>query len=268
MGRQIIALLTDFGMKDPYVSAMKAVIKSINPNVDIIDISHDVESFNIFQASFVLAGAAKFFPRGAVFVVVVDPGVGTSRRALVARTCADRVYVAPDNGVLTLVMDREGLCEAYEITNENFMLKPVSKTFHGRDVFAPVAAYITLGVPLSFFGRKLGASGIKRIKVFKPKYMSREVIGSLIHFDKFGNAITNIEADMVEWLDIGDQVKVIIDDKLRLSVKYVESFGYVGEGETALIKDSFGLLELVVNKGSAKDKYGLKLGSEIVVSKV
>ncbi len=268
MGKQIIALLTDFGMKDPYVSAMKAVIKSINPNVDIIDISHDVESFSIFQASFVLAGASKFFPKGAVFVVVIDPGVGTSRRALIAKTCADKVYVAPDNGVLTLVIDQEGLCEAYEIMNENFMLKPVSKTFHGRDVFAPIAAYITLGVPLSFFGRKLSANSIKRIKVLKPKYMSHEVIGSLIHFDKFGNAITNIEADMVEWLDVGDQVKIIINDKLKLSLKYVESFGYVGEGEAALIKDSFGLLELVVNKGSAKDKYRLKLGSKIVVSKV
>jgi len=268
MGKQIIALLTDFGMKDPYVSAMKAVIKSINPNVDVVDISHDVESFSIFQASFILAGVAKFFPRGTVFVVVIDPGVGTSRRALIVRTCADKVYVAPDNGVLTLIIDQEGLCEAYEITNENFMLKPVSKTFHGRDVFAPAAAYITLGVPLSLFGRKLSASSIKRIKVLKPKYLSNEVVGSLIHFDKFGNAITNIEADMVKWLNIGDQVKIIIDDRLRLSLKYVESFGYVGEGETALIKDSFGLLELVVNKGSAKDKYRLKLGSKIIVSKV
>ncbi len=268
MRKPIIALLTDFGVKDPYVSAMKAVIKSINPYVEIIDISHDVESFDILQASFILAGAARLFPKETVFVVVVDPGVGTSRRALISKACSGRVYIAPDNGVLTLIMDRERFCEVYEISNENFMLKPVSRTFHGRDVFAPVAAYVTLGVPLSFFGKRLSVNNVERISILKPEYKFDEVVGALIYFDKFGNAITNIEADMVKWLNIGDQVEVSVAGKLKLIVKYVESFGHVREGEAALIKDSFGLLELVVNKGSARDKYGLKLGSEIVINKV
>ncbi len=265
--RPLIVLLTDFGVRDPYVPIMKAVIESINPEAKVIDMVHDVESFNIMQAAFILSVSTRYFPRGTVFVVVVDPGVGTSRRAIVMKTCDGKFFVAPDNGVLSPIISSENLCEIREITNENFMLKPISGTFHGRDVFAPVAAYITLGTPLHLFGPEIKVDDVIKINMPKPSYHGNYVQGAIVYFDKFGNAITNIEVKNVRWLRPSSKVKVIVKRE-KFITKFVKSFGYVGEGETALIEDSFGLLELVVNRGSAKDRYGLKYGYEIIVERV
>ena len=265
--RRIIGLLTDFGLKDPYVAIMKAVILNINPNVEIIDISHEVEKFNIAEASFILAASLKYFPRGTVFVVVVDPGVGSSRRALIIQT-KNFTFIGPDNGVLVPAAIKDGIKNLYEILNKNFFLKPLSSTFHGRDIFAPVAAYLTLGTPPEILGRKINLNSIVKPSWAKSKISKNKVEGYFVYFDGFGNASTNIPADEVPWLKYGMRIRVNIHDKASLIIRFLRAYSEVEEGETLLITNSFGFLELAVNKGSARRKYNLKYGDKVTIEKL
>ena len=265
--RKIIGLLTDFGLKDPYVAIMKAVILNINPSVEVIDISHEVEKFNIAEASFILAASLKYFPRGTVFVVVVDPGVGSSRRALIIQT-KNFTFIGPDNGVLIPAAIKDGIKNLYEILNKNFFLKPLSSTFHGRDIFAPVAAYLTLGTPPEILGRKIDLNSIVKPSWARSKISKNKVEGYFVYFDGFGNASTNIPADEVPWLKYGIRVRVNIHDKASLIIRFLRAYSEVEEGETLLVTNSFGFLELAVNKGSARRKYNLKYGDKVTIEKL
>ena len=190
--KSIISLLTDFGAHDYFVGAMKAVILSINPHAQIVDITHEIPPQDVEAAAFNLLACYQDFPAGTIHVGVVDPGVGSSRRAIVVE-CADQLFVGPDNGLFSWICEREGKYSARDLTNESFYCRPISKTFHGRDVFASVAAHLSNGLPTEECGAPV--SDVIRLDSFEPKATSDGIEGRIIHIDRFGNCITNLTAE-------------------------------------------------------------------------
>jgi S-adenosylmethionine hydrolase len=188
----IITLLTDFGTQDYFVAAMKGVILSLNPAVQIVDITHEVPPQDIEAAAFNLLACYRDFPSGTIHVAVVDPGVGSSRRAIVIE-CANQLFVGPDNGLFSWICEREGKHKARHVTNEAFLREHVSTTFHGRDVFAPIAAHLSHGTAPD----ELGALVLNMVSLdgLDPKVTNDGVEGRIIHIDRFGNCITNLTAD-------------------------------------------------------------------------
>jgi len=252
--RPIIALLTDFGNKDGFVGAVKGVIKSINHEADIIDISHEITSFNIFEGSLVLNGAYKYFPEGSIFVCVVDPGVGTDRKPIAVKT-EKYVFVAPDNGLLTLPLKNEKIIKIVELSNKKYQLPRDNETFHGRDVFAPAGAYISKGVPLEEFGRSL--TSLKEIPFPEVRKEKDAVIGEIIAFDKFGNGITNIQV-------LPEKIKSMRVENIPIK-KVCKSFLEGEKGQLNLIKGSFGFYEIFTPMESAKKKFHLSVGNKVII---
>ncbi len=251
----IIALLTDFGTGDGFVGAMKGVIKSINPYVDIVDISHNIEPFNIFQASLVLYSVYKYYPPYTVFIVVVDPGVGTEREPIIVKT-TKYIFVLPNNGLLSFVEKEEKIEDIFKIENERFLLKRVSETFHGRDIFSPVAAYISRGVPLDSFGSRLGSDKLIRIEIPEKKIIDGKIIGSIIGFDRFGNAITNIDRVPPKFTATYRNYRIN-----KINKNFLEG----DKDKPNLIVGSTGFLEVFLPKSSFKDKFKAEVGEEIVI---
>ncbi len=249
----LIALLTDFGLKDGFVGTVKGVIKSINPAVDIIDISHDIDSFDILEGALILRASYRYFPKYTIFTVVVDPGVGTDRYSIIVKT-GNYIFVAPDNGILSLVLQEEKVDKVIKIENENFLLPKDNNTFHGRDIFAPVSAYISRGVPIEKFGSSL--TSLKKIDFPEPQYEKGIIEGQIIKFDKFGNAITNIE-------NISGFKEGFVSDKKIEGI--INSFLEGEKGKLYLIKGSFGYYELVTPLASAKDIFSLKKGDKVII---
>jgi S-adenosylmethionine hydrolase len=265
-----ITLTTDFGFSDGYVAAMKGVIYSINPEATIVDISHDIQPQNIRQAAFVLNTAYSYFPSYAVHLVVVDPGVGTNRRAVILKTPKAH-FVAPDNGVLSYILDAwsaqplpdsrrvkvDGDLKAYAITRSEYWRKPVSNTFHGRDIFAPVAARLSLGLMASSLGDNIDT--LTSFPVPRPFRQDALTIGQVLHIDNFGNLITNIRE---ENLPAGLQsATIVVGDHVihGIARTYAEK-----EGPLALIGSS-GYLELSVANGNAAGFFNSKIGDEIKI---
>ena len=259
---KIVTLLTDFGYNDHYVAAMKGVILSICPDAQIIDVSHGVPSFDIISASYVLKAAYKYFPEKTVHVVVVDPGVGTSRKAIAIET-KRYFFVGPDNGVLIPAAMDDGISRVVEISGK-YMQRQVSCTFHGRDIFAPAAAYIACGVRLEEIGKVLHSYVVPEF--VEPEFIDEKVRAKIIYIDKFGNAATNVSNELVKRIGLkyGDKVKVEIKGR-TVVLPFLPSFGYVGGGEGLLLINSEGYLELAVNLGSAAEKYGLNTGDEVLI---
>ncbi|SNZ11628.1 hypothetical protein SAMN06265182_2097 [Persephonella hydrogeniphila] len=249
----IIALLTDFGLKDGFTGAVKGVIKSINKDVDIIDISHEITSFDILEGSLVLNSVYKYFPEKTIFVAVVDPGVGTERKPVLIET--DRYFfISPDNGILTLPLKNEKVKRIVHITNEKYMLNRETDTFHGRDIFAPVAAYLSKGINIEEFGTVI--EDYKKIDFPEPYFESGYLIGEIIKFDKFGNGITNLQ-------DIPDFEEIIIKN-YRVN-KICRNFLEGEEDKPNLIKGSFGFYEIFLPKKSAEEHLNLKLHEKIKI---
>ena len=261
----IITLTTDFGLTDAYVAEMKGVILSINHEAKLVDICHTVRPQKIEEAAFVLGTAYQFFPTGTIHLVVVDPGVGTERRAVILKT-PTAYFVAPDNGVLSYVIQdypgrQEGLpkeLKAVSITNPRFWREPVSPTFHGRDIFAPVAAHLSLGTPIREFGKSI--TSLVRLPIPQSR---REEDGSLVgqvsHIDSFGNLTTNIKSDR---LPSGGQTVIVEIANQRinqLSRTYAK-----GKGLLALIGSS-DYLEIALTGGSAAGFLHVKIGDEVKV---
>ena len=248
-----LALLTDFGLKDGFVGSMKGVILNINPSAQIVDITHDVPSFDIKEGALILNATYKYFPKKTVFIVVVDPGVGTERKPIAVET-ENYFFVAPDNGVLSLALENEKIKNIVEITNEDLMLKRDNETFHGRDIFAPVGAYLSKGFPIEKVGRKI--DDIVKIDIPKPIEKDGYIIGEIIKFDKFGNAITNIqELPDFEYID----VKGYKIDKISKSLLDGN------RDKPNIIKGSFGFYEIFTPLSSARDKFNLELGEKIKI---
>ena len=261
MPSAIITLTTDFGLRDPYVAEMKAVILSINPNVTIVDITHQIEKFNIRMGAYILAAATPHFPKGTIHVAVVDPGVGTKRRAILVQTKGG-YFIGPDNGVLMLAARNQGVRHIYRIENPKFMLPRVSDTFHGRDVFAPAAAYLAKGELPSKFGSEIRDAVMP---VFA-KIMRRKgvLIGEVIHVDDFGNVVTNFGEKELELLKGKETVNIRLKG-VRLRFKLCRAYADVKPQEPLAIFGSHNFLEISVNQGNAAERFGVKVGDKVAV---
>jgi len=262
----LIGLITDFGYKDPYVGVMKAVIKSINPRVEIIDITHGIERHNILEAAVNLLVSAPYLPRGSIIVVVVDPGVGSSRRALLIRT-KNYFLIGPDNGFSTLLVEYDGIVKAYDISNSRYRLPKVSHTFHGRDIFAPVAAWVSLGIPPEEVGIEIDYNTIVKLEIPKPLKVNDNSIQSMIvNIDVFGNAMTLINEEMVKSIGLKYGDKIVIETKNGVWESIFErSFSLTTPGSIVTYINSWGYLEIAINMGNASQSLGLRTGDFIII---
>lgn len=260
----IISLLSDFGQKDPYVAEMKAVILSINPQVRIVDVTHEVEKFNIRMGANVLASAAPYFPPNTVHMAVVDPGVGTQRRAIVVETRRS-FYVGPDNGLLMLAAQNEHITNVYKIDNPKYMLPKQSKTFHGRDIFAPAAAYLVAGIKPSDFGFPIDDYIVPDFS--KPQQRNGELLGEVLHVDDFGNIISNISAEDLKNVGIneGNTLQVRLGDKI-VSLMFCSAYSEVAADAPLALVGSSGFLEVAINQGRGSRTFGTKVGDAFYVS--
>ena len=265
MPRSIITLTTDFGLKDPYMAEMKALILCISPDATIIDISHEIEKFNIKMGAYVLASASTYFPKGTIHVAVVDPGVGTKRRPIVAET-KHSLLVGPDNGLLMLAAEREGIKHVYAIINANFMLEKVSKTFHGRNVFAPVAAYLGKGHSPAEMSSEINDYVVPDFAT--PKVEAKALTGQVLHVDDFGNIITNVSAKDLDKVRVkeGSFLHVKLNRK-TLRLQYCSAYGEVKVNELLSIIGGHDFLEISVNQGNAAKKLRVKSGMSVRVSR-
>lgn len=260
----VITLLSDFGDRDGYVGAMKGVIACRAPNVRVIDLAHNVPAGDIRHASHVLFTTAPFYPPGTCHVAVVDPGVGTDRRA-VAVAVDDQIYVAPDNGVLTDVLhNAAGRVMGTVVSNPAFWQHPVSATFHGRDIFAPVAANIAIGVPLAAFGASLEPASLIRLHAPEVAADGSMAAGEVTYIDIFGNAVTNLSRHHVAQITTeAARIEVRFGDSQ--ACRFAQTYGNVPTGEPVAVIGSRGRLEIAVNNGSAADQLGLTRGAKVVV---
>ncbi len=247
----MIVLLTDFGQNE-YVGVMKAVIYRIDGEAKVVDLCHDISAQSVIEASWVLKNNYKYFPEGAVFCCVVDPGVGSIRKPIVLEA-DEKFFVGPDNGVFACVMLEAESYRAYEISNPKYFLSAVSFTFHGRDIFAPAAAHLSLGVPIEDLGKRLLKPFILEIQ--EPDIREEEIIGEVIYEDTFGNLITNIPGSMVD-----SNCRLYVCDILINGV--CKSYSEAPEGELLAVIGSSGFIELSVNRGRASDL--IKCGSRKV----
>ncbi|MGC2238232.1 MAG: SAM-dependent chlorinase/fluorinase [Pyrinomonadaceae bacterium] len=253
----VIALLTDFGTQDYFAGAMKGVILSINPNAKIVDITHEIPPQDIRAAAFTLRACCKDFPEKTIFVAVVDPGVGSNRKAILVET-GRYYFIAPDNGLLSFISDKEKDFRVFELANEKLFHHPISRTFHGRDIFAPVAAHLSVGVKPNECGREL--EDFIRFETAKPKKISGEKIeAEVIHIDRFGNLITNLKRE-----DLPENFSVEINGKIidKLQNFYVEA----KNGEIFMIFGSAGFLEIAASQDSASKLLNTTVGERVSVS--
>jgi hypothetical protein len=259
--RPIISLITDFGTADHYVGTMKGVILNINPEVQLVDVCHLIPAYDIFKAAYALVQSYRFFPSDAIHLVVVDPGVGTARRPLLAST-GQYKFVAPDNGVLSLVFEREESIEVRHITADHYFLNSVSNTFHGRDVFAPIAGWLSKGVEVAKFGEQI--TDYARFSPPKPERVSKSLVkGVILEVDTFGNLVTNLTPEDVSQLfsENPPPFRIIINHQeiTRLNLAY--SMGR--PSELFAIVGSSGFIEICTNRGSAAKMLKASRGVEV-----
>ena len=253
-----ITLLTDFGQVDHYLGVMKGVILGICPEAQIVDISHEVTPFAVAEGAFTLGQAWKYFPAGTVHVAVVDPGVGSARRPIVVEA-GGHFFVGPDNGIFDFVYSAEPGCRVREITASQYFLRPVSRTFHGRDIFSPVAAHLGNGVPVGEFGPRI--SEYVRLDLVGPQQMGYGTwAGVVLKIDRFGNLITNLRVE-----DLGDLSQTHFELHIGKAVVHSLSLTYTQKnpGQAFLICGSSGLLEISVAQGNAAAMLSGRVGQMI-----
>ena len=255
---QRITFLTDFGTKDGYIAQMKGVVSSII-DAHLIDISHEVSPQNIREGAFLLWTTAPFFPVGTVHVAVVDPGVGTQRKGLIIAT-KKQVLVGPDNGILLPTAHLLGDFTVYEITNPKFMIHPLSRTFHGRDIFAPVAAYIARGIPFQDIG--VITTHFVDLQFTVGEHRGDRLVGKILYIDRFGNLITNIPEDILP-KEMGGKISLVAGDRRWDQIPFGAAYGFVEPGGVLLTIGSNHFLEISVNTGSAAQTLGLKEDDDI-----
>jgi S-adenosyl-L-methionine hydrolase (adenosine-forming) len=256
----LITLTTDFGTRDAYVAAMKGTIASMLPDCRIIDITHDIAPQDVMEAAFVLRQAVPYFPADTIHVAVVDPGVGTNRRAVAMQANEGR-FVGPDNGLFALVLDEQPET-LVELTRPAFWRIPdPSPTFHGRDVFAPVAAHLASGVPFGDMGDSIDA--LTPLHWALPIVDEQGFQGWIVHIDRFGNCITNVPFSHFEELRRGRGMKCIAGGVLLREV--AETYATAEIGEPVLVANSAGLLEVAVNGGSAEQLFGIRKGASVKI---
>ncbi len=260
--RPVLAFLTDFGTRDHYAGTMKAVALGICPDATLLDITHDVPPHDILAGAMELAAAYRYFPAGTIFVAVVDPGVGSARRGIAAET-ADYKFVAPDNGVLTAVLRETPPKKTVELTERRYARPTVSRTFEGRDRFAPAAAWLAKGIQLSALGRPVAE--IQRIEIPVPEVSADAVTGIVLRVDRFGNLVTNIDRKTIERLAQGNVIEIDAGGQRieRLVATYAE---LPVEGVGALF-GSTDHLELAAPSSSAADRLALARGAIVKITR-
>ena len=261
MPNAIITLTTDYGLNDHLVGTLKGVILKINPEATIVDITHNVAPFDLLDGALAIGSAFSYFPPRTIHVVVVDPGVGTERRPLLV-TADNQYYIAPDNGVLSMIFEREESLTVRHITAEHYYLQPVSRTFHGRDVFAPVAAWLSKGWQTASMGEEI--TDYKKFAMPKPKSADGVTKGIVLRVDSFGNLITNFRAeDLPESALSNGEVKFQIGT--HAVSRMVPTFASGEAGEPVAYVGSSGFVEIAVNKGSASRTLSIGRGTAVVL---
>ncbi|HEV2905085.1 MAG TPA: SAM-dependent chlorinase/fluorinase [Pyrinomonadaceae bacterium] len=258
----VITLLTDFGTQDYFVGAMKGVILSLNPDATIVDITHEIPPQDIQAAAFNLLAFYKDFPAGTIHVAVVDPGVGSDRRAILVE-CANQFFIGPDNGLFSWISEREGNFTAWQITNEKFFRNPVSSTFHGRDVFAPVAAALSNGTPPKEFGPPL--ENIVRLTLLLPRTTADGIEGSIIHIDRFGNCITNFTGEHINQESIAAGAKLIVNKREITSIRKFFADQSGPTNELFMLIGSAGFAEIAAQNASAAAILTAKSGDSVLL---
>lgn len=261
MPKPVITLTTDFGTKDPYVAEMKAVILNISPNATIVDITHQIDKFNIKMGAYTLASATPFFPKGAIHIAVIDPRVGTQRPALCIQT-KNAYYLGPDNGVLALAAKTQGIEHVYEITNPKLMMPKISNTFHARDIFSPAAAHLANGTPPTELGPQ--TKKIATPKFTKVTENKNTLAGEVIHIDDFGNVITNIEKKHLQTIKLGKTVRIKIKNT-SLKAKFSKTYSEGKAKELLALIGSHNFLEISINQSNAAKTLKIKDGDRVLL---
>ncbi len=264
MSSKIVSLTTDFGLKDPYVAEIKAVILTICPNAAIVDVTHGVEKFNVRTGAFMLASAAPYFPKGTVHLAVVDPGVGTQRRPIIVET-EQSYFVGPDNGLLILAAEAQGIKQMRVIESRRLMLPHVSNVFHGRDIFGPVAAHLSNSVSLEEFGPQI-------TDVVKPEFTrlirNRDSLtGEVLHVDDFGNIITNIHGKEIPAFR-GNLVQVEFPSHPPRQMKVSTTYADTKPQEPLALIGSHQYLEIALNQGNAAREFSVGAGDKIILTRI
>jgi S-adenosylmethionine hydrolase len=256
--RPIITLTTDFGLSDHFVGTMKGVILGIEAAAEVIDISHGVQPYEIADGAFTIAQAYRYFPKKTIHVVVVDPGVGSARRPLLVEM-AGQYFVAPDNGVLSMIFAREPQPKVRHITSERYFLKPLSRTFHGRDVFSPVAAHLAAGVRPAQFGKRI--QDYLRASFDKPTHIGQHTwTGTILKADHFGNLATNFHIDNFPTILTH---AFALNAGLQAITRLALTFSECAPGELFVLVGSSGYLEVAASQGSAAETLGCGAGSPV-----
>ena len=262
MARPVIALLSDFGTLDHYAGTMKAVVLGICPDVTLVDITHDIPPHDVLTANLELAASYRYFPPGTIFLVVVDPGVGSARRGLAAET-ADFKFVAPDNGVLTSVLRETPPRRIVELTERRYARPTVSRTFEGRDRFAPAAAWLAKGIELTALGRPAGT--FITIDIPSPEQSADMISGQVLRVDHFGNLVTNIDRKTFEKLAQSGSIQIIVGE--QTVGRFVATYAEAAAGELCALFGSTDHVEIAVNSGNAAERLDLGRGARVTVRK-
>ncbi|MFH1328957.1 MAG: SAM-dependent chlorinase/fluorinase [Candidatus Bathyarchaeota archaeon] len=260
---RIITFLTDFGLDDPYVAEMKAVILKICTGVIFVDISHGIEKYNIKMGAYALSRSAKFFPKGTIHLAIVDPGVGSARQPIIIEGNS-AIFIGPDNGVLVQSAEQDGIKQVYTIKSSKFLSKKISNTFHGRDIFAQVAGYIAQGLKPSQLGSKVFS--YKKTAISNPKLVRGKIIGELFYIDTFGNLATNIESKLFRkiGLKFNSKIRVILDGRSH-EIKLLKTYSQVAKGDLLAVIGSGGFLEISANQGDASQILKAKTDMKIEI---
>ena len=255
----LVALFTDFGPSDPYVAQLKGSIKTIAPSAELLDLSHSNAAFDISTASYLLSKSTRTLPPGSIIIAVVDPGVGSGRTGLAVRTQAGRIYLAPDNGILTEVLAREGLADARTLP---IATESISSTFHARDLFGPAAARLVNSESFDSLGAK--AEKILRLPRNTATVMPNQAKGQVLYIDHYGNILTNIPGSELAKLKVGQLLTVTIKGK-SLSLPFLRTYAEAPADRPFALINSDGEFEIAINQGNAARELGIKVGDPVIL---
>ena len=262
----VITFLSDFGLQDDFVGTCHGVIKRIAPHAEIIDVTHGIPPQQVLQGALVLANTVPYMPPG-VHLAVVDPGVGSSRRAVALRDAEGRLYVGPDNGLLVPAAERSGeIAAAHELANPDYALQPVSRTFHGRDLFSPAAAHLALGVDLAELGPPLAPEALARLDIPQAHVLAGGVTATVLYVDRYGNMQLNLMREHMEQIDVtpGARVELVCRGEHYYAVA-ARTFADARAGDVILYEDSYQNIAIAINGGDAADMFTARAGDEVEV---
>ncbi|HZC28660.1 MAG TPA: SAM-dependent chlorinase/fluorinase [Gaiellaceae bacterium] len=263
---RFITFLTDFGLEDDFVGTCHGVMKRIAPEVEIIDITHGIRPQRVLQGALTLANTLPYMPRG-IHLAVVDPGVGSTRRALALRDGDGRLHVGPDNGLLIPAAEKlGGIAEAHELTNPRYALETVSRTFHGRDLFSPAAAHLALGVPLAELGPPIASDALARLDIPQPEIGHTRIRATIISIDRFGNMQLNLDRGHLDRVDVvpGMRVELELSGERYYAVA-ARTFADARGGDIILYEDAYRNVAIAISGGNAAEMFGAREGQDVRV---